>query len=98
MDVFTVVFGGLLAFFVITVLLLGLFSNRSARDYLDWKPTRSPEVEAQNEIDDVRQMMEAQNEMRRRRGAPEMTEEELREKVAEDERLRLRGRGPFEAL
>ena len=35
--------------------------------------------------------------MRRRRGVPEMTEAELREKVAEDERLRLRGRGPFEA-
>ena len=52
-NAFTVVFGGLLAFFVITVLLLGLFSKRSARDYLDWKPTRSPEVELQNEIDDV---------------------------------------------
>ena len=77
MDVFTVVFGGLLLFFVATVLLLGLFSKRSARDYLDWKPTRSPEVEAQNDIDDVAQMIEAQNAMRRRRGAPEITEEEV---------------------
>jgi hypothetical protein len=42
-------------------------------------------------------MMEAQNEMRRRRGAPEMTEADLQAKVAEDEQLRLRGRGPFEA-
>ena len=50
MDAFTVVFGGLLLFFVVTVLLLGLFSKRSAIDILDWKPTRSPEVEAQNEI------------------------------------------------
>ena len=83
MDVFTVVFGGLLAFFVITVLLLGLFSNRSARDYLDWKPTRSPEVEAQNEIDDVEQMIAAQNEMRRRRGAPEITREEIEERWRE---------------
>jgi hypothetical protein len=82
-DVFTVVFGGLLAFFVITVLLLGLFSNRSARDYLDWKPTRSPEVEAQNEIDDIEQMIEAQNEMRRRRGAPEITREEIEERWRE---------------
>jgi hypothetical protein len=41
-------------------------------------------------------MLEAQNEMRRRRGAPEMTEEELHAGVAEDERLRLRGRGPFD--
>ena len=83
MDVFTVVFGGLMAFFVITVLLLGLFSNRSARDYLDWKPTRSPEVEAQNEIDDIEQMIEAQNEMRRRRGAPEITREEIEERWRE---------------
>jgi hypothetical protein len=82
-DVFTVVFGGLLAFFVITVLLLGLFSKRSARDYLDWKPTRSPEVEAQNEVDDIEQMIEAQNEMRRRRGAPETSVEEIRERWRE---------------
>ena len=45
------------------VLLLGVFSKRSARDYLDWKPTRSPEVEAQNEIDDIEQMIAAQNEL-----------------------------------
>jgi hypothetical protein len=83
-DAFTVVFGGLLAFFVITVLLLGLFSKRSARDYLDWKPTRSPEVELQNEIDDVAQMIEAQNELKRRRGAPEITEEEIEARVRED--------------
>jgi hypothetical protein len=82
-DVFTVVFGGLMLFFVVTVLLLGLFSKRSARDYLDWKPTRSPEVEAQNEIDDVEQMIAAQNELRRRRGAPEITREEIEERWRE---------------
>jgi hypothetical protein len=82
-DVFTVVFGGTLAFFVIFVLLLGLFSNRSARDYLDWKPTRSPEAEAQNEIDDIEQMIEAQNELRRKRGAPEITREEIEERWRE---------------
>jgi hypothetical protein len=82
-DVFTVVFGGTLLFFVVFVLLLGLFSKRSARDYLDWKPTRSPEVEAQNEIDDIEQMIEAQNEMRRRRGAPETSVEEIRERWRE---------------
>ncbi len=84
MDAFTVVFGGTLLFFVVFVLLLGVFSKRSAGDYLDWKPTRSPEVEAQNEIDDVAQMIEAQNELRRRRGAPEITEEEIEERVRED--------------
>ena len=83
MDVFTVVFGGTLLFFVVMVLLLGIFSKRSARDYLDWKPTRSPEVEAQNDVDDIEQMIEAQNEMRRRRGAPETSVEEIQERWRE---------------
>ena len=89
--------GLLVLLFLIMVALARLFEGNSVADFLDWKPTRSPEVEAQNEIDDIRQMMEAQNEMRRRRGAPELTEADLRRKVAEDERLRLRGRGPFES-
>jgi hypothetical protein len=84
-----------LAFMVGVLVLVGHFYPGSTADLIDWKPTRSPEVEAQNEIDDIRQMLEAQNEMRRRRGAPEMTEAELREKVAEEERLRLRERDPF---
>jgi hypothetical protein len=86
-----------LAFMIGVLLLVGHFYPGSSADLVDWKPTRSPEVEAQNEIDDIRQMMEAQNEMRRRRGAPEMTEADLQASVAEDERLRLRGRGPFES-
>jgi hypothetical protein len=87
----------ILGFIVGVLVLVGHFYPGSSAGLVDWKPTRSPEVEVQNEIDDVRQMMEAQNEMRRRRGAPEMTEADLRAKVAEDERLRLSGRGPFEA-
>jgi uncharacterized protein YkwD len=86
----------ILAFIVGVVLLVGHYYPGSSADLVDWKPTRSPEVEAQNEIDDIRQMLEAQNEMRRRRGAPELTEDDLHAEVAEDERLRLRGRGPFE--
>jgi hypothetical protein len=73
-----------IAFMIGVLLLVGHFYPGSSRDLLDWKPTRSPEVEAQNE-------------MRRRRGAPEMTEAELQAKVAEDEQLRLRDRGPFES-
>ncbi|HEX3041112.1 MAG TPA: hypothetical protein VHP56_03365 [Solirubrobacterales bacterium] len=88
---------GLVAFMVGVLLVVGHFYPGSSASLVDWVPTRSPEVEAQNEIDDVRQMMEAQNEIRRRRGVPEMTEEELQASVAEDERMRLRGRGPFEA-
>jgi hypothetical protein len=80
-DAFTVIFGGTLAFFVVFVLLLGLFSKRSPIDILDWKPTRSPEAEAQNDIDDVAQMIAAQNELRRRRGLPERDEEEIEASV-----------------
>ena len=79
------------------LLIVGHYYPGSSASLVDWTPTRSPEVEAQNEVDDIRQMMEAQNEIRRRRGVPEMTERELQESVAEDEQLRLRGRGPFEA-
>jgi hypothetical protein len=92
-DAFTVIFGGTLGFFVVMVLLLGLFSKRSAIDILDWKPTRSPEVEAQNDIDDVQQMIDAQNDIRRRRGLPDRDEEEIaaevrraREELAEQRR------------
>ncbi len=85
-----------LAFMIGVLVLVGHFYPGTTADLVDWKPTRSPEVEAQNEIDDIRQMMEAQNELRRRRGAPEMTEADLQRQVAEDERLRQRG-GPFEA-
>ena len=88
---------GVVAFMIGALLVVGHFYPGTSSELVHWVPTRSPEVEAQNEIDDIRQMLEAQNEMRRRRGAPELTEAELQATVAEDERLRLRGRGPFEA-
>ena len=77
MDLFTVVSGVIVFAILATTILLGVFSKRSALDILDWKPTRSPQVEAENEIDDVAQMIEAQNEIRRRRGKPERTLEDI---------------------
>ena len=77
MDVFTLVSAAIVIAFLATTILLGVFSKRSALDILDWKPTRSPEVEAQNDIDDVQQMIDAQNEIRRRRGKPERTLEDV---------------------
>ena len=75
---------GILAFMIAVLVIVGHYYPGSSASLVDWTPTRSPEVEAQNEI-------------RRRRGVPEMTEEELHASVAEDERLRLRGQGPFGA-
>jgi len=88
---------GMLAAIIGVLLLIGHFYQGSSADLVDWKPTRSPEVEAQNEIDDVRQMLEAQNEMRRRRGAAEIDERKLRAEVEEEELERLRRGDPFEA-
>ena len=82
---FTVVCGGLLVFFVVGTLALGLFSRRSPLDILDWKPTRSPDLEAANELDDVAQMIAAQNELRGRRGKPERTQEEVELQLLRDQ-------------
>jgi hypothetical protein len=86
---------GMLAVIIGVLVLIDRNYKGSTADLVDWKPTRSPEVEAQNEIDDVRQMLEAQNEMRRRRGAAEIDEGKLRAEVEEEEMERLR-RNPSE--
>jgi hypothetical protein len=79
------------AFFLLFILiLLGIFMAIgkwhpvSGAEVLDWKPTRSPEVEAELELDDVDQMLEAQNERRRATGRPERTEEDVNWQVLED--------------
>ena len=87
---------GLLA--VGVLIMIGLaraFKGHSVADFLDWKPTRSYETEAQLELDDVQQMIDAQNEYRRRRGAKEITEEDVQRQAREDEAVRSRARGPF---
>ena len=80
----TVLIGGLLVWLI----FLGLYHPRSGADVLQWRPTRSPELEAELELEDVEQMLEAQNERRRRTGRPELTEEEMEARVREDEQWR----------
>ncbi len=87
--------GLLVLLFVIMAVLARTFQGHSVADLLDWKPTRSPEVEAQNEVDDVRQMIDAQNALRRKRGAKEITEADVERQAREDQAIRARGRGPF---
>jgi hypothetical protein len=91
LDPFTIIVVGGLALFIGAIMLLGWLYPGSGADVLDWKPTRSPELEAQNELDDVAQMIEAQNAIRRRRGLPERTEEEVEESVERD-RAELKAR------
>jgi ABC-type lipoprotein release transport system permease subunit len=82
---------------VAILVLVGHYYQGSSAELVDWKPTRSPQVEAENEIQDIQQMLEAQNEMRRRRGAPEIDEAALRAEVEAEELERVRRRGPFDA-
>jgi hypothetical protein len=87
----TVLIGGLLVW----VIFLGLYHPRSGADVLQWRPTRSPELEAQNEVDDLDQMLQAANERRRARGEPELTEEMLEARVLEDRREQHRLRETY---
>jgi hypothetical protein len=92
-DPFALIMLGIVGGLLVVLLLLGRFYPGSGAQQLDWRPTRSVEVEVQNEIDDFDQMREAVNRRRRARGQPELTEEELHERVAEDraQLRRLRG-------
>ena len=93
MDPFALIMLGGVAVLVVVLLLLGRFYPGSGAEQLDWRPTRSPELEIQNEIDDLDQMREAVNRRRRARGQAELTDEELEERLAEDARVRRRLRG-----
>ena len=87
-DPFVVIMTGLVGGLLVILILLGLFYPGSGADQVNWRPTRSVETEVQNEIDDVEGMLGAVNARRRRRGQPELTEADLRERVAEDLRER----------
>ena len=86
-EIFVWVMVGIFGLLFAMVILLGIFYPGSGADQLDWKPTRSPEVEAQNEEDDIAQMLEAANARRRKRGDAELTEEGMNARVHEELRL-----------
>jgi hypothetical protein len=87
------VVGGLLVIVGLLVLLARLYPGTGA-ELLDWGSTRSYEHEVELEMQDVEQMIEAQNAYRRKRGEPEITEEEFREDVVRDEVRRMSEDGP----
>ena len=89
---FILVSFALIGFIVLCLVLLARAYPGSGADLVDWRPTRSHEVEAQLELEDVQQMLDAQNEYRRRRGATEITEADAERMAREDEAVRERGR------
>jgi hypothetical protein len=88
-----IVVGGLLILVGFLVLLARLYPGTGA-DLLDWGSTRSYEHEIELEMQDVEQMIEAQNAYRRKRGEREITEDEFREDVVRDEVRRISEKGP----
>ena len=88
MDEFSIFVFGSIIVVVIVFLLIGKFYPGSGAEQVDWKPTRSYEDEIRLELEDVDQMIEAQNERRRASGRPEITEDQIRAEVQEEERWR----------
>lgn len=79
---------GAFAILIAMLLAIGRWYPGSGAEQLDWKPTRSYEDEIRLELDDVEQMLELQNERRRRLGKPELTEDSVRAEVESEERER----------
>ena len=98
MDRFALIMLAIVGGLFVTFLLLGRFYPGSGAKQLDWRPTRSADVELQNEIDDEEQIFEAINARRSAREQEELTGEAVRARVAEDlaERRCLRGEGDGE--
>jgi hypothetical protein len=88
MDEFGVfVFGAIIVVGLI-FLAIGKYYPGSGAEQVDWRPTRSPELEVELELDDIDQMIEAQNERRRASGRREISEADVQAQLKEDEQWR----------
>jgi hypothetical protein len=87
-DEFSLFVFGSIVVVVLIFLAIGKWYPGSGAEQVDWRPTRSYEDEIRLELEDIDQMIEAQNERRRASGRPEITEEEVRAEVDEAERWR----------
>lgn len=73
-DALVILVGGFVGFFFVFVLFLGVYHPKSGTQIVG-KSLRNPEAEAEIEAGDIEMMIEAQNEIRRRRGAPDIGDE-----------------------
>jgi hypothetical protein len=87
---------GLVAFIVGALVLLARAYPGSGADLVDWRPTRSFEDEARLEGEDIQQMIEAQNAIRRRRGKPDLTRSDASRMAREDQEVRERPRRSYD--
>jgi hypothetical protein len=87
---------GVVALIVGLLVLLARAYPGSGADLVDWKPTRSFEDEARLESEDIGQMIEAQNAMRRRRGKPDLTRTDASRMAREDQDIRERQRRSYD--
>jgi hypothetical protein len=88
-DAFPLIVLGGIGIVVLVLVVVGRFYPGTGADILDWRPTRSYETEIELELQDVEQMIEAQNRYRRQRGEAEITEDEVRESVFREQVERL---------
>ncbi len=87
---------GSIALIVVVLVLVARAYPGSGADLVDWRPTRSYEDEARLESEDIQQMIEAQNVMRRRRGKPDMTPADASRMAREDQEIRERQRSSYD--
>jgi hypothetical protein len=87
MDAFPLIVLGGVGIVVLALVLVARFYPGSGADLLDWQPSRSYEVELELEEQDVQQMIDAQNKLRRKRGAPDISESDVRDSVVRDHRV-----------
>jgi hypothetical protein len=87
---------GLVALIIGVLVLLARAYPGSGADLVDWRPTRSYEDEARLESEDIQQMIEAQNAMRRRRGKPDLTRSDASRMAREDQEIRERQRRSYD--
>ncbi len=89
---------GMVGFIVGVLVLLARAYPGNGSDLVGWTPTRDHETEIQLEQNDIAQMIAAQNDYRRRRGARELTANDAQRMAREDQRVRQRGRFDEESL
>jgi arsenate reductase len=85
-DAFSIIVTVGLGLFFVWIIALGLWHPRTGADVLQWRPTRSADLEASNDIDDVAQMIRAQNTLRERHGKAHRTHEEVEAQVRRQQR------------